>query len=1345
MADYNLWGLSTRSFEQLIQAIAVKRIGSTVRIFGDGPDGGREATFEGSVPYPSPEDKWVGYGIIQAKFLQRPLGSGKEGDWALQQLRSELKKFANPKKPRRKPDYYIFATNVVLTPVEEEGSQDKAYELFNEFKNDLPLKGYDIWDYDKLRAFLDGYEDIRRSYAAFITHGDVLAQVIEWLHPKQPDFKQILYSFLQRELLADQYANLEQAGRATEEKIPIARVFVDLPAFGQPGIEPPKNVDEANKLSPGFVENILNRATERFNDQYLDVQTSADDSSLSMPYQEKGRFVLIGGPGQGKSTIGQFICQLFRSAILKDRANWRHPPDVEQVLQLLETQCSSEGIRWPVARRFPFRIVLNEFAKELASSRGRITSVLTFIVERIKKKTDRHLSTEDLRQWLSAYPWLLILDGLDEVPASSNRAEVLEAIRDFRIEAKECNADILIIATSRPQGYNQDFAPSLYQHQWLTPLSPPRALHYARRLAEVRYGSDDDRKEKVLTLLKRASESETTARLMRTPLQVTIMTTLVGMRGQPPQERWSLFNEYYKVIYHREVEREIPASQILRDYKADIDRIHHRVGLILQIKSERMGETDAHLSETDFSDLVAHRLAEEGHEGEELIRLQQQITESAMDRLVFLVGLQDKKVGFEIRSLLEFMAAEALMGSRESVVRDRLREIAPVANWRNVFLFAAGKCFAERQELRDTIHTICAQLNDNEDDELGGAVLEGSLLALDLLEDGLARTQPKYARILARIALRILSLPPDQSSLRLAELYDSSLESVYQEELAQYISLTEPSRRLAAWSCLIPLIEAGIPWAGELGNDRWPVIESERSDLLEVAGNSQGGAWTLSKLINFIPYMNPADLVRYEEEEEELLLELFKTENRPGWLNAISVVIADHYMRPGTHEYNLQLPDTEGAGFAVETFSTTAPIDEWLRPIEEIPDNALQWLPYIVSISFLDNPSNEMLAQALRIIANRLRGTDADLEIIKRNFTHLPWTLSACIRTALSSQDLLDMAVKVEMGMLGDIGDWQAAEMRWRKHGITLADIEYMTDDRYPFDENISRQGFPFAAITSWSLSSYERGALLKALLEVHGKLNASRIRSLIGSWALFTIEGTRKRDLLDGVPTYDQFALLIIDAIEAGRSIGLTILNYFSWETQVSEPWIRLLDRLGRYQNLYAQEGAYDSLITLLSTEFNSNPAYEGLLRILSFFSVNGSQASVLPALLQPERFDEIEFKEAAIVTRLALGSLSPAESEYLAEYIAKLSTEGSYIAGTVMRLIESENLSPAVFEQFLLYLRKRLPSSEWRAISRVRYVLGKILTSRTSSLEEPQVWTRLDLPSGLYHLIDRNTFSHN
>jgi hypothetical protein len=117
MPDYHLSGLSTRSFEQLVQALAIKVIGPAVVVFGDGPDGAREATYEGRLPFPSAEQGWDGYLVVQAKFRQRPLGDGRDANWLIKELKAELSKFANTKRRLRAPQYYIVATNVVLSAV----------------------------------------------------------------------------------------------------------------------------------------------------------------------------------------------------------------------------------------------------------------------------------------------------------------------------------------------------------------------------------------------------------------------------------------------------------------------------------------------------------------------------------------------------------------------------------------------------------------------------------------------------------------------------------------------------------------------------------------------------------------------------------------------------------------------------------------------------------------------------------------------------------------------------------------------------------------------------------------------------------------------------------------------------------------------------------------------------------------------------------------------------------------------------------------------------------------------------------------------------------------------------
>src|SRR4051812_16752150 len=106
-----LFGFSTLSFEQFIQTAAIHVIGPGIIVFGAGPDGGREATFEGRIPYPFKTDNWDGFGVIQAKYKSKTEGTKIDQKWALNQLSKELDGFCNSARRQRKPSYYIFATN----------------------------------------------------------------------------------------------------------------------------------------------------------------------------------------------------------------------------------------------------------------------------------------------------------------------------------------------------------------------------------------------------------------------------------------------------------------------------------------------------------------------------------------------------------------------------------------------------------------------------------------------------------------------------------------------------------------------------------------------------------------------------------------------------------------------------------------------------------------------------------------------------------------------------------------------------------------------------------------------------------------------------------------------------------------------------------------------------------------------------------------------------------------------------------------------------------------------------------------------------------------------------------
>ncbi|MFE2561931.1 hypothetical protein ACFXGT_39195 [Streptomyces sp. NPDC059352] len=179
--DHNLSGLSTREFEHVSQALAQEILGSGVSVFGDGKDGGREATFEGRVPYPSELEAWDGYGVVQAKFRQRTDQQPQDAvSWLKGQVKEEFEAWLSPTSKReRLPEYLIFTTNVILTPVPGSGGIAQIEQFVSMYAARLGLKGWAVWHYDQLCRYLDRYDSVRRTYAGAITSGDVLAQLLD--------------------------------------------------------------------------------------------------------------------------------------------------------------------------------------------------------------------------------------------------------------------------------------------------------------------------------------------------------------------------------------------------------------------------------------------------------------------------------------------------------------------------------------------------------------------------------------------------------------------------------------------------------------------------------------------------------------------------------------------------------------------------------------------------------------------------------------------------------------------------------------------------------------------------------------------------------------------------------------------------------------------------------------------------------------------------------------------------------------------------------------------------------------------------------------------------------------
>ncbi|MGC1021531.1 hypothetical protein WKH71_11820 [Pantoea agglomerans] len=1229
--DYDFSRLSTRSFEQLVQAIALESIGPGVSIFGDGPDGAREATFEGTVSFPSVSKPWNGYGVVQAKFRQKP--GIRDGDWAFKELKDELDKFLDDDRCLKKPEYYIFATNVILTPVADTGGKDRVTKLINSYKGKIGIKDFRIWDRDQLNCFIDIHKNIRTSYAAWVTSGDVLTAVINSMGLVRQDFKSVMLNFVSKELISEQYVNLGQAGSSTDDKIPLACVFVDVPISGSSIPSPTDRIalssknDMVNEFDSDYknenfsaIKNLLYISSQR-----LDQKSNYDKNKQGYLSQIPGRVVFIGGPGQGKSTLTQFFCQMHRAALLSQHSSQIMTPEVTNAYKLIVEQCDIERISPPQLPRFPLKVDLNRFASALA--KRETSSLLNYVLEIIKRRCDREIDSNDLRSWLKAYPWLLALDGLDEVPASSNRIEVLEKIDDFLIDAHECNADLMIVATSRPQGYNDDFTEKYYCHLNLSPLTSTNALHYAKRLITRRWGADHDKVTQFLQRIGRASEEESTVRLMKSPLQVTIMALLVESLGEPPKERWRLFNEYYQVINRREKERDIPAAKLLNTYQSDIDVIHQEVGKISQLKSEVSGSTDALLSVEQFSSIIDYRLKSEGHSDNERHRLKQDILSAALERLVFLVAPQEGRVGFEIRSLQEFMAAQALMNGADGDVITRLKCIAHASHWRNVFLFAAGRCFYERQHLRAEILSLCMALNENigsvDIGILPSKVLAGSQLAIDILEDGAITNQPAQKRFFLRLAMRVIELPPNESHIRLSALYSTDVQDVYKEHLLHILQDSSLLMFYGAWHVVLILVSNEVPWACDEAEKLWPKDPLTAFKIISSLRELPASEFLLNRACSVFLENSPEKSSRFE---------LIKIKRLANNLNIKDLGCVSYLTSIDSHESDRINVLINGVSNKFRLTLAAGGFDK--NAISNIENMHPLWGWLFKVFNFNRSSTNIEISNLF-----------SELDLISSNFTpqtlgdwvrFVPWPVAACINELNDNRDLKFYAQQMKSGALGSGESWEAAKERWVERGVDLADFNYCALDDLPFDTSIGKVGFPTNCAGAMIMSTKDK--VSANIFDVLKGIKILKVKSEMAKRYLFSLscEGAHELDLgsceLEELPN----TLSLIQE----ELVHVSFLNALPTKYLESPGFLSVIRFLEgkRFVNGAKLDAGLGSKIELL---LSSNKHNAGMLNLFYLCCLHGFRPTTLSDWVNTENFESVVCKGYAAIIRLAKGSV--------------------------------------------------------------------------------------------------------
>ncbi|MGN6686319.1 MAG: NACHT domain-containing protein [Actinomycetales bacterium] len=836
-----------------------------MQVFGDGPDGGREATFTGTIPWASTalaadggnDDAWAGYTVIQSKFKLDPAPQPHDNAvWLQGQIKKEIGNWVLAARERtrtRLPDYLIFVTNVDLSAVAKTGGIDTVDAYVTDllgpdsdaYKAGVRVRAFRIWHGDQIRTMIDAHQDVRWAFDGLLTIGDVLAafQAERGTQLGTNSLEDPLREDMVAGMSADRWIRLGQAGGPGEAKLHLDDVAVDVPAtFTDSSLGPGVVMDTIKLHGAGTLTGAgISGTAGTGNLDVLFARTvrtvrhvlERGDTVLSARQPQKtGKpgVVLVGGPGQGKTTLSQLVAQAYRAALLDDSDL---APTTRTQVDATKTALRRLGLPLPGNRRWPVRVDLAKYAEELAS--GADTTLLRWLSRLVTGRATTEVTPSQLSSWLRVAPWVVILDGLDEVPSLDARIAVYSRVEELWAKIDDIGADVLMVVTTRPTGYDERLPEDRFQHLHLQPLPPADAAELAEHLSAKRFEADAAMRADVIQRMRAAAADATTARLMVTPLQVTIMSMIVEKYPTLPPDRYTLFNLYYETVLDREIGKGIALSRFLSEFRSHIDRLHERIGLALQVQSEGAAGAEAVLATDHLRRIATDYLLERGFEADEAGSIAQNLEVAALNRLVLLVP-RDGGLGFEIRTLQEMMAGRAITAGTDDQSVAGLRLLAKSPHWRNTWLLAAGRLLVSSDRFESILVEVLRALGHSTHSPT--SVSPAPQLAADMLSDGLAQRRPAFHRALVQTVLSACDVAPVSPLRPIASVLNTLMDRGLRETVSNRLVAASGLPQRATAAALLDVMERqlGVDHAGrrqtiQLARDQLALTKAEEAAL----------------------------------------------------------------------------------------------------------------------------------------------------------------------------------------------------------------------------------------------------------------------------------------------------------------------------------------------------------------------------------------------------------------------------------------------------------------------------------------------------------------------------------
>ena len=522
---------------------------------------------------------------------------------------------------------YVLVTNVASTGKAQTGTFDKLDAKLKAYSKDYGLEISCIWR-EALNGMVDSAPiETKWAYAEMLAGWDLVRYLSseQAEHGKASGLRDLLRRVAAAQWRKDERIKFSQVELDREH---LADLFVDV---------------HAERIRAARRESVSGKGNSELGG------AAAYLASKSIhPFT-----LVLGAPGQGKSTLSQYVCQAFRIAFLPQQITASADlPDIEDA-------------------RFPIRLDLGDFAAwiqgydvfdesevtELKKGKKRPaaqSTIESFLAELMAHASGRdNITNAEVQGLFERVPSIVVLDGLDEVGNFSDRKRVVREIDLFCARGKSYAVAPKVIVTSRPNSAGlPEPDHDIFETISLSPLDAALRNEYLRKWCAVHNVRGNDGRTLRRNFVEKTREPYI-GELAGNPMQLTILLFLLRQNGDAtPGQRTELYDAYMAMLLAREANKH-PES--VRKHRNDLMEIVPFLGWYLQSRAERDGH-NGRMAQDEVKAAMKHFQRAYGKpEG-----VVDELFTAATDRLWALTGKEEGTYEFEVLSLREYFAARYL-------------------------------------------------------------------------------------------------------------------------------------------------------------------------------------------------------------------------------------------------------------------------------------------------------------------------------------------------------------------------------------------------------------------------------------------------------------------------------------------------------------------------------------------------------------------------------------------------------------------------------------------------------------------------------------------------------------